>query len=314
MVTISHKSGEGGRFKMYVNSKGIEGRSNKMKSYWNNKIYIGRNLRNFENKEISYLDSMNSETSLSKKHCVIDFSRAFNTYEIPYKFLNFLMCIKHNNMFIPEDILKYIYQYIKKPKYINPNVCNYIRIQDLGSKFGTNIKIKEVELKSCTKFYMADVLITIETVRNYSILHQNHFFRGIDSSYIVKIDMSYMENVYNDMELEGECGYPHVKCKINDTKYILIATKNKYTFLLGRNGECDIFTSNDQISRTQCTIIYDIPNKIWRLRDGGDRPSTNGTYQKLKNPQNGKKSEWALLQEPEILVSSYKVVIDRLKY
>jgi hypothetical protein len=48
---------------------------------------------------------------------------------------------------------------------------------------------------------------------------------------------------------------------------------------IGRNKQCNVaFPDDKSFSRVHCNIVYDISFKMWIVRDGQDRPSTNGTW------------------------------------
>ena len=211
---------------------------------------------------------MKNDMSLSRRHCVIDFSRTFTNYRLPYKFIVLLLSLTHKSIIIPKEIIRYIFEFIKKPKEIlvfpNKPLTQYVRIQDLGSSVGTFIRINNCIIEKNQKFHISDEILTIEKVRNESILYTDNFFRGIDTNYLLRIHSDYLENVYQDREANysGKCGFPYVQCSLKRGKYFLVATRSKLEFTIGRNTLSDLFIDSPEVSRCHCRICYDTDKKM----------------------------------------------------
>jgi hypothetical protein len=265
----------------------------KQKKYWNGKLKIGRYMQTYDEERIILSQKLNNDSFLSRDHFELDFSRAFTKYIVPYKFILLLMCLKKKNIFLPDDVVKYLFQYIKLSKdYEIPhnNPEKYILVRDLGSMQGTNMKIKNCSLKSGLKFTISEVVLYIEEVVNEGLLYQDYFFRGIEMERLVRIHEGYLQNIKNDLncKLKGRCGFPFVKCTINGIKYILIATSSQKKFIIGRNNGNEIYIDLPAISRTHCYIEYDMKSFSWKIVD---EKSTNGIYCLLKYGSK-KKSPW----------------------
>lgn len=61
-------------------------------------------------------------------------------------------------------------------------------------------------------------------------------------------------------------------------KYIF--EKNEYkTVTIGRDPKCTVsFPGDKSFSKIHTTIEYDIDKSYWKIKDGSDKPSTNGTW------------------------------------
>ena len=290
------------------------------KPYWDSKLCIGRSVFSTNGSQLSFHPQMSSDNTVSRRHVSLDFSRAFTTYLIPYKFRLFLYGLKKNNLYFPDVILGIIFNFFKKPKeevlYCNRVFKRYVRVRDLGTTSGTFSRITSVALKDRQKFRLGGEILTIEKLENESKAYENHFFRGITPDYCLRVHPSYQQNVINDMEvnIEGECGYPYILCNILNIKYILIATSRKMEFTVGRDMTCDVFVDTPNVSRTQCRIIYNVDDKSWGLHDGVEgKGSLNGSFLFIKNRNKGEKSEWTILDENhEILIADFGIKINYL--
>jgi len=78
----------------------------------------------------------------------------------------------------------------------------------------------------------------------------------------------------------------HVEIYKMDTREKNSPTKSKFTFnisdspvTIGRNKDCHIaFIGDRSFSRIHCNIAYDTLYKCWIIKDGYDKPSTNGIW------------------------------------
>lgn len=293
-ITISEKRFLTAICTLNIDNKGQCEKNIRQKKYWNGKLKIGRYMETYDGEWIILSQKLNDDTFLSRKHFELNFSRAFTNYIVPYKFILLLMCLRKKGIFIPDDVVKYLFQYIKLPEnYESPhrNREKYILVRDLGSKQGTNMKIKNYSLKSSQKFTLAEMALYIEEVADEGCLYQDHFFRGIERERLVRIHEGYLQNIKNDLCClqPGRCGFPYVKCSINGIQYILIATVSQNKFNIGRNNGNEILIDLPAISRIHCYIEYDMNTFSWRIVD---QRSTNGIYTLLQNGS-GKKSPWA---------------------
>ena len=231
------------------------------KSFCNKRICFGRSFE-------YYLASMCENTSLSRNHLMIDYSRAYSKYYIPHRFFIFLVLLLKSGLYFPENILKNIFRFYVIPRkvtlYPNKVLEKYIRVKDLGSMTGISLRVNDCKLESGMKFSVSDRYLTIESVKEFSnASYDKHFFRGINPSYLLKIDPAYIGTVYNDRDcgLDGDCGYPYLQFNYDNDIYVLVATLHKSTFTCGRNDDCDIFINCGTISRVQFRIIYNLEYK-----------------------------------------------------
>jgi len=79
--------------------------------------------------------------------------------------------------------------------------------------------------------------------------------------------------------------------KINPLKEKFIFNISDSPVTIGRNKDCKIpFLGDKSFSRIHCSIVYDLLSKQWLVKDGYDKPSTNGIWLYAKNSyeiQNG---------------------------
>lgn len=48
--------------------------------------------------------------------------------------------------------------------------------------------------------------------------------------------------------------------------------------MVGRRMDCDVIVKEEGFSREQTTIFYDDLNQKWFVKDGGEKPSSPGTW------------------------------------
>jgi hypothetical protein len=284
-------------------------RSKQKKKYWNGKLYFGRYVENHNEDQIEYISSFNEDSTISRNHLVIDFSRAFDRIIVPYKFLLFLFCMKKKNYYLSEDLIKYLFTFVKKAKLPSP----YIRVQDQGSESGTLVKIKEQILHTGDAFSIEDYQIEFLRVKNEAIdTYEENFFRGIPHTSLIRIGNQYFGNVLEDREIQGECGFPYVQLELNKVLYFLIATEEKYQFTIGRDPDSDVYVNLSRVSRVHSRIIYNPVIKEWVIYDGSvNKESENGTFSLIKSRERNKKSPWLILQHREIHIRSYIISINK---
>ncbi len=65
---------------------------------------------------------------------------------------------------------------------------------------------------------------------------------------------------------------------------VVLDPKDKLTYVLGRNDDCDIKVDDNILSKRHCTFQYNSCNKRWQVADGdlpSMRSSLNGTWMYL---------------------------------
>ena len=324
MVSLSFKiifnASEERKFKIGYNGKhkyNFLPQSLSSKKYWNSKLEYGRCITNYLSESINYHDFGNSQ-SLSKRHAKFNLIRGFKKLYTPPKFIIFLMCLKRKDIDIPLDLIKIIFRFLIIPRkftsFSGSKLERYVMVKDLGSLLGTSVKVNESILESQTVYILSENPLVIEKVKGEGIFYQEgNFFRGIPRSYICVIPQNYSGNLEEDREIEGECGFPYLKCIFNGIKYFLVATENKYSFFVGRSSECDIFLDLPTISRVHCIVEYQPSAFRWVIYDGNPasrRKSINGTYKLLNSPQ--KKSDWVVAECNEIIVNNIRISFEFL--
>ena len=84
-----------------------------------------------------------------------------------------------------------------------------------------------------------------------------------------KIIINTLTNSILDISIEGE-----------DNKKYIFHPEAKKRVTIGKGKKCDVrITNDDSLSDINTTLIFDISNGMWNIKDGNDEDaSTNGTW------------------------------------
>ncbi|CAD8071656.1 unnamed protein product [Paramecium sonneborni] len=255
------------------------------------------------------------DRAISRIHCKIVCDDYFRKAQIiePF-FLKVLKLIE-----LPSQIKKRISQFLEKPKIV--------QIQDLGSTFGTYLRIfrsgpsilqkdQKFSIGSDTYFNIVfnhrqnlslkqiddewyNIIKHLSTMK-HSQKHEIHFSELIVQPIIIEvldqIKSLSIENLYKKLT-EYEIPFLVVKFSgqgvdINKSINLFLGQTKSDTndFFVGRGAENNIKINSNTISRKQCRLKYTQKYSAWVINDGfQDRDSANGTWISLQTTEQSEK-------------------------
>eukprot|EP01016_Furgasonia_blochmanni_P036719 TRINITY_DN4227_c0_g1_i1.p1 TRINITY_DN4227_c0_g1~~TRINITY_DN4227_c0_g1_i1.p1 ORF type:complete len:436 (+),score=33.21 TRINITY_DN4227_c0_g1_i1:555-1862(+) len=243
--------------------------------FHNLKIILGRNPPKEEMTSFIQLNA-NDET-IEGRHAILNALALFPRHDIDAfcEFMNCILRVFKKNV-LPFHTLSIIRSFLDSPQELY--------IEDLGSKVGTLISLKEEKPLAEREIY---------SLANVAEMTVEHIITGVSGEEIEEIKR--VGESFPSFETKKEIiilSSERFKEKGGDCNEYVVFWCSGVTdesFLLGRSSTVDYPLMIPEISRMQCTLKYKANKREWTISDGADnKPTLNGTWITLRSdPQSG---------------------------
>jgi len=225
-----------------------------------------------------------TDRAISRTHCKIDYSKAFQNSCFHSSFKDILMVVatKDNNALcvLPLDVIRHIWSFLRQPPLFE--------LYDSGSVSGTFVKIPhEIGPSICALEKGFTVLLGADS--HFDVLDAKVEY---DSYEISCSDNLHISHNGESRNTESRDRYPINGpyldiCFKDNERHVLVRGSTNYEWTIGRGNSCSITLTQNTISRKQCRIWYE--DKQWFIADGYNvnnepnkyKQSANGTWRSL---------------------------------